>query len=183
MSHPSVLTPATETIPNNEPVQSDEHTLHSSSQIDSMLTIRPSDSTNMPLEDCAIEDYPVEALPSDGTDEAAVDRHRVSSSTREPQEIHTNGDLDVHILEAEVKLFQRSHRMSTSSMPSVAEEAGPVQRPASSRSRSDSSGALSSSSSTHVDWEELARAEEAAPRDEGSDEVIAPISQYSPSQD
>ncbi|KAL9006726.1 MAG: hypothetical protein Q9188_000504 [Gyalolechia gomerana] len=138
-----------------------------------MVTIRPSDSTNMPLEDCVIEDYPVEAFPIDGTDEAAVDQHRVSSSTQESQEIHTNGNLDVHILEAEVKLFQRSHRMSTISMPSIAEEAGPVQRPASSRSRSDSSGTLSSSSSTHVDWEELARAEEAAPRDEGSDESTA----------
>ncbi|KAL8944898.1 MAG: hypothetical protein Q9216_000188 [Gyalolechia sp. 2 TL-2023] len=161
---------AASTIPNNEPIRADEHTLPSSSHTDSMVTIRLSNSTVSPLEDCAIEDSPIEVFPSDRTNEAAVDHHNLSSSALEPREIPTNSDVDDHILEAEVKLFQRSHRMSTISMPSIAEEADPVQRPASLRSRSDSSGTLSSSSSTHVDWEELARAEEAAPRDDGSDE-------------
>ncbi|KAL9028415.1 MAG: hypothetical protein Q9196_003220 [Gyalolechia fulgens] len=127
----------------------------------------------MPLEECAIEDSPVEASTNDGTDEAAVDQHGVSSSAFEPQGLQTNADPDARILQAEVKLFQRSHRMSTISMPSIAEEVDLVPRPASFRSRSDSSGTLSSSSSAHVDWEELTRAEEAAPRDEGSDESTA----------
>ena len=39
------------------------------------------------------------------------------------------------------------------------------------RSRSDSSGTLSSNGSAQVDWEELEKSEEQAPRDEGSDEV------------
>ena len=39
------------------------------------------------------------------------------------------------------------------------------------RSRSDSSGTLSSNGSAQVDWDELDKSEEQAPRDEGSDEV------------
>ena len=39
------------------------------------------------------------------------------------------------------------------------------------RSRSDSSGTMSSNGSAQVDWDELDKSEEQAPRDEGSDEV------------
>ncbi|KAI4196822.1 MAG: hypothetical protein LQ350_006335 [Teloschistes chrysophthalmus] len=63
--------------------------------------------------------------------------------------------------------------MSTISMPSIAEEGDNVQDSRSFRSRSDSSGTLSSNGSTHVDWEELDKSEESAPRDEGSDESTA----------
>lgn len=194
MSYPSVSTLGTETtpdhctegsstapavtadstMPNDELLQAAEAPIQRSSCTDSMVTIRLSDSTIMPLEDCAVEDSPIEASTADGTDEATADQHVSNNSAFESQETPTNNDLDTHILEAEVKLFHRSHRMSTISMPSIAEEEGyPMQRPDSFRSRSDSSGTLSSSSSTHVDWEELARAEEAAPRDEGSDESTA----------
>lgn len=40
------------------------------------------------------------------------------------------------------------------------------------RSRSNSSGTLSSVGSAHVDWDELDKSEEQAPRDECSDEVF-----------
>ena len=43
------------------------------------------------------------------------------------------------------------------------------------RSRSDTSGSYSSSGSGQVDWVELERNEEQAPRDEGSDEVKVPV--------
>ncbi|KAL8673641.1 MAG: hypothetical protein Q9168_001947 [Polycauliona sp. 1 TL-2023] len=123
---------------------------------DSMVTIRLSDSTLTPPEECAIEDSPVDVSP---TNEMATTTDTV-------------GTVD-SILEEEVKLFQRSHRASTISMPSIAEE-GTVPQAPSLRSRSDSSGTLSSSAgSTHVDWEELDKSEESAPRDEGSDASTA----------
>ncbi|KAL9599420.1 MAG: hypothetical protein Q9219_003857 [cf. Caloplaca sp. 3 TL-2023] len=58
-------------------------------------------------------------------------------------------------------------------MPSIAEEGVSGHGPPSSRSRSDSSSTRSSASSSHVDWEQLDKSEEAAPRDEGSDESTA----------
>ncbi|KAL8758516.1 MAG: hypothetical protein Q9199_001428 [Rusavskia elegans] len=123
---------------------------------DSIVTIRLSDSTLTPPEDCAIEDSPVEVSP---TTEMAATTDAVNTVDS--------------ILEEEVKLFQRSHRTSTVSMPSIAEE-GSMPQASSLRSRSDSSGTLSSSAgSTHVDWEELDKSEESAPRDEGSDASTA----------
>ncbi|KAL8856048.1 MAG: hypothetical protein Q9178_007304 [Gyalolechia marmorata] len=124
---------------------------------DSMVTIRLSDSTLTPPGDCAIEDSPTEML---------FLKDQVTTTTDDSNARDT-------ILEEEVKLFQRSHRTSTVSMPSIAEEHS-VPQPPSLRSRSDSSGTLSSSAgSAHVDWEELDKSEESAPRDEGSDESTA----------
>ena len=124
---------------------------------DSMVTIRLSDSTLTPPGDCAIEDSPTEML---------FPKDQVATTT-------DDSDARDTILEKEVKLFQRSHRTSTVSMPSIAEEHS-VPQPPSIRSRSDSSGTLSSSAgSAHVDWEELDKSEESAPRDEGSDESTA----------
>lgn len=123
---------------------------------DSIVTIRLSDSTLTPPEDCAVEDSPVEVSPTT----------EMAASTDVANAVDS-------ILEEEVKLFQRSHRTSTGSMPSIAEEGSMPQAP-SLRSRSDSSGTLSSSAgSTHVDWEELDKSEESAPRDEGSDASTA----------
>ncbi|KAI4279102.1 MAG: hypothetical protein LQ337_000525 [Flavoplaca oasis] len=123
---------------------------------DSMVTIRLSDSTLTPSGDCAFEDSPIDVSP---TNEMAT---TIDAANRTDS-----------ILEEEVRLFQRSHRLSTISMPSIAEEGSIPQAP-SLRSRSDSSGTLSSSGgSTHVDWEELDKSEESAPRDEGSDASTA----------
>ncbi|KAI4228331.1 MAG: hypothetical protein L6R36_001690 [Xanthoria steineri] len=123
---------------------------------DSMVTIRLSDSTLTPPEDCAIEDSPVDMSPT----------NEITTTTDAMNTV----DL---LLEEELKLFRRSHRTSTVSMPSIAEEASMPRAP-SLRSRTDSSGTLSSSAgSAHVDWEELDKSEESAPRDEGSDASTA----------
>lgn len=123
---------------------------------DSMVTIRLSDSTLTPPEDCAIEDSPVDMSPT----------NEMTTTTDAMNTV----DL---LLEEELKLFRRSHRTSTVSMPSIAEEASMPRAP-SLRSRTDSSGTLSSSAgSAHVDWEELDKSEESAPRDEGSDASTA----------
>ncbi|KAL8681043.1 MAG: hypothetical protein Q9186_002816 [Xanthomendoza sp. 1 TL-2023] len=146
---------ADSTITFNDTVGPNSHK-QSSISTNSMITVRLSDSTIMPPEDCAIEDSPVEDSP--------MEEFTTTTETIDP------GDS---ILEEEVRLFQRSHRMSTISMPSIAEE-GAVPHTPSIRSRSDSSGTLSSSAgSAHVDWEELDKSEETAPRDEGSDESTA----------
>ncbi|KAL8734335.1 MAG: hypothetical protein Q9166_001533 [cf. Caloplaca sp. 2 TL-2023] len=122
-----------------------------------MVTIRLSDSTCIPPEVCAIEDSPTEVSPVE-------DMATTTTDTTDPRD---------SVLEEEVNLFQRSHRLSTISLPSIAEEGAMPQAP-SLRSRSDSSGTQSSSAgSAHVDWEELDKSEESAPRDEGSDKSTA----------
>ena len=66
------------------------------------------------------------------------------------------------------------HRQSSMSITSLQEEDSLASATSTVRSRSDSSGTLSSNGSagsTQVDWDELERSEEQAPRDEGSDEV------------
>ncbi|KAL8702718.1 MAG: hypothetical protein Q9201_004118 [Fulgogasparrea decipioides] len=125
----------------------------------------------MPLDDCAIEDSPIEALPSEGTGDDPTAQGD-ENTVHEPQGTLETIEGEARVLEEEVKLFQKSHRMSTTSMPSIA-EGGSVQETRSFRSRSNSSGTLSSNGSTHVDWEELDRNEESAPRDGGSDESTA----------
>ena len=53
----------------------------------------------------------------------------------------------------------------------ISDRASFVSIPSTIRSRSDSSGTLSSNGSAQVDWDELDKSEEQAPRDQGSDEV------------
>ena len=133
---------------------------------DSMVTIRLSDSTIMPVEECVLQDSPIDSPVTD------TEVQRTSDSTpATTAELKEEMDSEGSILEQEVKLFQRSHRMSTISMPSIAEEEALTLNSGHIRSRSDSSGTQSSAESTHVDWEELDKSEESAPRDEGSDEV------------
>ena len=71
----------------------------------------------------------------------------------------------------EVKVFQRIHRQSTMSILSAVDESNSDTASISVRSRSDSSGTFSSLGSANVDWTELEKKEEEAPRDETSDEV------------
>lgn len=71
----------------------------------------------------------------------------------------------------EVKTFQKIHRQSTVSMLSAVDESNSDTASISVRSRSDSSGTFSSLGSANVDWIELEKKEEEAPRDETSDEV------------
>lgn len=160
--------------PNNEPTQQDEPYPYSSIRTESMVTIRLSNSTIAPLEDSAIEDSPIDAPLSKEKQDGPTDPRKDRSTVHDLQAAPEAVDEEASVLEEEVKLFQRSHRMSTISMPSIAEEAGSMEGSRSFRSRSNSSGTLSSHGSTHVDWEELDKSEESAPRDEGSDEVCEP---------
>ncbi|KAL8691879.1 MAG: hypothetical protein Q9218_002984 [Villophora microphyllina] len=161
------------TMPSSEPMQDDEPSPRTSTHTDSMVTIRLSDSTIMPLEDCAIEDSPIDPHTGEGTGDGSNEPRAVHDNTHDPSRATEPVDGEAQVLEEEVKLFQRSHRLSTISMPSIAEEGDTVQESRSFRSRSNSSGTLSSNGSTHVDWEELDKSEESAPRDEGSDESTA----------
>ena len=63
------------------------------------------------------------------------------------------------------------HRHSTASTISVQDGERIASTISTVRSRSDSSGTFSSTESAQVDWDELEKSEEQAPRDEGSDEV------------
>ncbi|KAI4102829.1 MAG: hypothetical protein L6R37_004162 [Teloschistes peruensis] len=158
------------TTPSSEPLHRDEPSPPHSTHTDSMVTIRLSDSTIMPLEDCAIEDSPIDSHPGEATGYGSNEPREESNSTHDSRIYPGMVNGEAQVLEEEVKLFQRSHRMSTISMPSIAEEGDHVQDSRSFRSRSNSSGTLSSNGSTHVDWDELDKSEESAPRDEGSDE-------------
>ena len=77
-------------------------------------------------------------------------------------------DENVIIFEDDPKELSRE---STASMAGIVEDRGSLSAAGTIRSRSDSSGTLSSTESAQVDWDELERSEEQAPRDEGSDEV------------
>ena len=80
-------------------------------------------------------------------------------------------ESSISILPEEVKVIQRIHRESIVSMLSAADEGSSDTTSLSLRSRSDSSGTFSSLDSANVDWLELEKKEEEAPRDEASDEV------------
>ena len=85
------------------------------------------------------------------------------------------------MLAEEADVVQRIHRYSLTaayresmvSMLSAVEEGKSDASSSTIRSRSDSSGTYSSIGSVQFDWDELDKSEEQAPRDEGSDEVIA----------
>lgn len=70
-------------------------------------------------------------------------------------------------------LDEESHDIEA--MASLVEEEQSIRTFGTVRSRSDTSGSFSSNGSAQVDWDELERSEEQAPRDEGTDEVNAPI--------
>ena len=91
-------------------------------------------------------------------------------SALEYEDFTTNRERNSVAFSENLNYMERAHRASTASMPSILEET--LGSPSGTfRSRSDSSGTLSSASSAQVDWEELEKSEEQAPRDGGSDEV------------
>ncbi|KAL9037578.1 MAG: hypothetical protein Q9214_005638, partial [Letrouitia sp. 1 TL-2023] len=145
---------------------------------DSMVTIRLSNSPITPTADSTIDVSLVD--PSlQGNNDQAADQKSINTSEGQvaPEAPGQNNDDSDTLVADEVKLFQRSHRMSTVSLPSIKEEEkeeeGSNQDSKSLRSRSDSSSTRSSAVSAFVDWEELDKTEESVPRDEGSDESIA----------
>lgn len=92
-----------------------------------------------------------------------------------PSESISDSQEDAITLEEETKDMARD---SVASTTSVFEDEPSMATSGTIRSRSDTSGSFSSDSSAQVDWEELERSEEQAPRDEGSDEVSALATDY-----
>ena len=162
---------------------------------DSIVTVRLSDSTPTSIPDheravnaadeCAIEDSadmvdirlrdptPQQSPIEKDTPESSMERFpQMQDITNATQvdAIHVEED-SMTILPEEAKVIQRIHRQSTISMLSAVDEASSDGGSFSVRSRSDSSGTFSSLGSANVDWLELEKKEEEAPRDEASDEV------------
>ena len=162
---------------------------------DSIVTVRLSDSisTSIPNEgiandvthECAIEDSaemvdvrlsdpgPLKSLHENEAPESPLEgfpqmddpaNHRLEDTVR-------LRESSISILPEEVKVIQRIHRESIVSMLSAVDEGSSDTTSLSLRSRSDSSGTFSSLDSANVDWLELEKKEEEAPRDEASDEV------------
>ncbi len=127
---------------------------------DSMVTVRLSDATISPsMIDASTHEEAVVDVPNYEEDCALEEEDSIMG--RERNSVSFCEDLNY---------MERAHRASTASMPSILEETlGSTSSTL--RSRSDSSGTLSSAGSAHVDWEELEKSEEQAPRAEGSDEV------------
>ena len=162
---------------------------------DSIVTVRLSDSisTSIPNErvahhvadECAIEDsaemvdvrlsdpVPLKSTHENGATESPIEGfpqmdNPADNKFEDPVRLR---ESSISILPEEVKVIQRIHRQSIVSMLSAVDEGSSDTTSLSLRSRSDSSGTFSSLDSANVDWLELEKKEEEAPRDEASDEV------------
>jgi len=145
-------------------------TVRNQQSSDSMVTVRLSDPEpevsihNEITEEEALEEFPEMGDEEDfaaKTDNQIVYEHQAPMSPEEAkvvQRIHRDSVTSIQ-------------RESVLSMLSAVEEGGSDTASRTIRSRSDSSGTYSSNGSAHVDWDELDKSEEQAPRDEGSDEV------------
>lgn len=142
-----------------------ESTKNSALPTDSMVTVRLSksslDSTPDPLPKEDIEC--LETLPD-------IESTARGESAKQ-DESAINDDEEIVVLEDKAVEPYMEHRESITSMSSIQEEETLASEQSTIRSRSDSSGTLSSNGSAQVDWDELEKSEEQAPRDEGSDEV------------
>ena len=137
-------------------------TVHSLLPTDSMVTVR-------------LSDPPVASI----TDPCSQTERRNTSSSnvlleeqRGPNSMYTDNVSDAN--EDAVVFEEDSPKIETQSknqMANIAEEGHSIHTSSTIRSRSDTSGSFSSNGSAQVDWDELERSEEQAPRDEGSDEV------------
>ena len=138
---------------------------------DSMVTVRLSDSPVASiLETSSHEHTEVKPL---------AHEHELPVSPRQdatlPEDSVPTADEDAVILEEDTNDISRE---STASMASSVEHERSISTSGTIRSRSDSSGTLSSTGSAQVDWDELEKSEEQAPRDEGSDEVDPPYIRF-----
>lgn len=189
------VVPSTSTDVETAVTESNSPEISHNSTRDSVVTVRLSDSTSTLIHDealadlladeCAIEDSTdmVDIRLSDPTPQNPIYEDQAPESPIEsfPQmDEMTNKEwaaMDLtqegstSILPEEVKVIQKIRRQSMLSMLSAVDEANSDATSLSIRSRSDSSGTFSSLSSANVDWLELEKKEEEAPRDEASDEV------------
>ena len=130
---------------------------------DSMVTVRLSDS---PVAS-------ISGTPSHDSTEAEplAHEHEAPESSKRDRILLDDGvptDEDAVVLEEDTKNLSRG---SMASILSSVDHERSVSTSGTIRSRSDSSGTLSSTGSAQVDWDELEKSEEQAPRDEGSDEA------------
>ena len=138
---------------------------------DSMVTVELSDSPVAPIfETSSHHDIQVQ----NDTEEDSLRVDQLHNETQERKgsalsdQRSSTDDENVLVFEEDPKELCRE---STLSMASIVESRRSFSAAGTIRSRSDSSGTLSSTESAQVDWDELERSEEQAPRDEGSDEV------------
>ncbi len=138
---------------------------------DSMVTVELSDSPNAPILETSSHDD-TEVHNDIEEDSLGVDHSQNEAQERKRSALvdqrSSTADENVIIFEEDPKELSRE---STASMASIFENRRSFSAAGTIRSRSDSSGTLSSTESAQVDWDELERSEEQAPRGEGSDEV------------
>ena len=132
---------------------------------DSMMTVRLSDTPSLSSEHFPTPDR-----------KSLTDSVRTSVRFSQPasfKDITPPGDNDEACLDEDTEVVHTatSNRASSMSITSIQEEEYLASASSTIRSRSDSSATASSNGSAQVDWDELERSEEQAPRDEGSDEV------------
>lgn len=131
---------------------------------DSMISVRLSDSSS------TVASERVEETRAITTNSVRKSIRFSTPPTVEESVIEVEDDLPV--MEEQADMPEDHHvRASMITVDSIHEDDSTLSRHSTNRSRSDSSGTLSSNDSAQVDWDELDRSEEQAPRDEGSDEV------------
>ena len=128
---------------------------------DAMVTVRLSDASITPAVTDIESDEDTETILAEN-DSISENEHNIPSIITDglPTEDSTAPADEAHVTDMH-------HRDSLASLQSFREDASSTTL----RSRSDSSGTLSSNNSAQVDWVELEKSEEQAERDEGSDEV------------
>ena len=137
-------------------------TINGAIQTDSMVTIRLSDPPNASpsLSNTQIHDHSVKS----------VEKHAETVLEDSPIDMAT--DADNNDFAAYIEQGSRNEEVGSGlSHNSSGREEQSICTSTTIRSRSNTSGSISSSGSAQVDWEELEKSEEQAPRDDGSDEV------------
>lgn len=150
-----------------------EPTIRNHQSMDSMVTVRLSDPKSSIAEDLStghelVEEEALEEFPKMDVEYCTARRsnnvlyeHQAPMLLEEAKVLHS----------IRRDSLASTQRESTMSVLSAVEEGSFDAASSTIRSRSDSSGTYSSIGSAHVDWDELDRSEEKAPRDEGSDKV------------
>lgn len=136
---------------------------------DSMVTIRLSDST---IGSTIVGVTPELAIENLAEDEISILKQEQELLENEVRMISLDKADSRKCLE-ELKEASRRSRESTVFPSIIEEEVDSTLVSEHFRSRSNSSCTLSSVASAHVDWDQLDKSEEQAPRNEGSDEVCS----------
>ena len=152
-----------------------DFTTRSQRSTESMVTIR--------LSDPVISSDTDVSRPSSTAEAEALEEFPKMVDVNNLQAVESNSAIYEHqapMLEEEANIAQSIHQESVASsqresavtmLSAIEDGSSDTTTPMSIRSRSDSTGTFSSIGSAHVDWDELDKSEEQAPRDEGSDEV------------